>query len=161
MRFRVHSKTGKPFRRNGITFTSEPQEIDTEGWTPEQVDELLSPEVSEALHVEHDGKTGRTDGPTLEEWLKAGRKAANYPPKGYLIKRSPMLGEFRAAQRAAREAAVKPKWSDADLDAVKPGTPEEAIVAAEIAGVSLPGVDNTTRAEPTSTAEEPHKRRGR
>lgn len=73
-----------------------------------------------------------------------------------------MLGDFRAAQRAARAAAVKPKWAAEDLAAVKPGTPEEAIAAAEIAGESLPGVDNTTRAEPTATAEDtPPKRRGR
>jgi hypothetical protein len=29
MKFRVHSKTGKPFRRNGIAFTSEPKIVDS------------------------------------------------------------------------------------------------------------------------------------
>lgn len=41
-RFKVHSKTGGSFRRNGIVFTSKPQTIDTDklGWTPQQMTEF-------------------------------------------------------------------------------------------------------------------------
>lgn len=28
----------------------------------------------------------RTDGPTLKQWLEDGRKAEDYPPKGYAVK---------------------------------------------------------------------------
>lgn len=43
-KFRVNSILGKDFRRNGVTFTGSPVDIDTDElhWTPEQVENLRS-----------------------------------------------------------------------------------------------------------------------
>jgi len=45
---------------------------------------------------------GRTDGPTLEEYVAAGYKAENYPPDGYAERPSAGLTEYRASQKAKR-----------------------------------------------------------
>lgn len=42
----------------------------------------------------------RTDGPTLEVWIKSGYKPENYPPQGYAEKPSPGLDEWKALQAA-------------------------------------------------------------
>jgi hypothetical protein len=78
MKFRVHTKTGGKFRRNGMTFGPEPTTIDTArlGWTDQQVADL---KATPALYVE--------------------------------------------------AVAAGPE----------PGTPDEAVTAAEVAGESLPG----------------------
>lgn len=109
-RFKVHTKTGRAFRRNGQTFTPEPQTVDGEklGWTPAQIQALLT---DPSLYVED------LDGPAKGE-----------------------------------PVSLKPP---------EPGTPEEALVAAAVAGEPLPGVDNTTRAEAADTPEHPRGRRGR
>jgi hypothetical protein len=51
MKFRIHSKTGRSFRRNGIVFTGEPRVVDAAelGWTTAQVAELMS---TDTLHVD-------------------------------------------------------------------------------------------------------------
>jgi hypothetical protein len=54
-----------------------------------------------------DGK--RTNGPTIEEWVKAGYRPEHYPPGDYAEKPSPGLDAYRAEQAAAaaqREAAT-------------------------------------------------------
>lgn len=43
----------------------------------------------------------RTDGPTLEEWLKAGYEPKDYPPVGYAEKDSPALADYKAMRAAA------------------------------------------------------------
>jgi hypothetical protein len=56
--------------------------------------------------VEGEGKPAelKTDGPTLEQYLKAGYKAEGYPPQGYAPKDSPGWKKLLAE----REAAAKP-----------------------------------------------------
>jgi hypothetical protein len=52
--FRVHSKTGRKFRRNGITFDTSPATVEPDklGWTEEQNKALRE---TPALHVEEMG----------------------------------------------------------------------------------------------------------
>lgn len=40
----------------------------------------------------------RTDGPTLEDFMKAGYNAADYPPKGYEAKPSPAYSKLKAGE---------------------------------------------------------------
>lgn len=53
-RFKVHSKLGRPFRRNGVKFDVEPQVVDSEEleWTEDQMKEFLSAETAKALFIE-------------------------------------------------------------------------------------------------------------
>lgn len=56
-----------------------------------------------ANRMKTDPETGlRLDGPTMEEYVKAGYKPENYPPKGYAEVDSPALKEHKA-----KVAAVK------------------------------------------------------
>lgn len=59
----------------------------------------------------------RTDGPTIEEWVKAGYPADNYPPRGYAEKPSQGLNEHKAQKLAPGEmttasAEQKKPWLD-------------------------------------------------
>ena len=57
--------------------------------------ELSKPELR-ALDVA-EPKTGlRLDGPTLEEWVKAGYPAEKYPPPGYAAKPAGLASTFRS-----------------------------------------------------------------
>lgn len=89
-RLKVHSKMGRPFRRNGISWETSPRTIDTAklGWTAAQVAAI---KADAALHVED---------------LDGGGDSGT-----------------------------------GDLKPPEPGTPEEAITAAVVAGESLPGAD--------------------
>jgi hypothetical protein len=52
----------------------------------------------------------RTDGPTLEEYVKAGYKAETYPPKGYAATPAPSNTTPTASEPpTAAEAPEKPK----------------------------------------------------
>lgn len=76
----------------------------------------------------------RTDGPTVEEWLEAGRDPAEYPPTGYVSKSSDgeietakqLFADEAAARKAAELAAASGDQQangDSDQkDAPKPNT---------------------------------------
>lgn len=57
--------------------------------------------------VQYDATGMRLDGPTLEEWVKAGYHAEYYPPRDYAEKPSKGLTEFRARQEADAVEAKK------------------------------------------------------
>lgn len=44
----------------------------------------------------------KTDGPTMEEWLKAGYKPEHYPPQGYAEKPSAGLDEYRKSLKSSQ-----------------------------------------------------------
>lgn len=80
MKLRVHSKIGKPFRRNGVLFGPDPTEIDTDAleWTPEQVLNLMT---TPALHVDQAGGRARSPEPgTPEEAVTAAHAAGESLP---------------------------------------------------------------------------------
>jgi hypothetical protein len=54
MKFRVHTRHGKRFWRNGFMFEETPRVVDTDalGWTPAQLREFLSPATLGVLYVE-------------------------------------------------------------------------------------------------------------
>lgn len=61
--------------------------------------EVAEREVEErAKHAPRDADGLRTDGPTMEEWVKAGYPADKYPPRDYAVKDSQMLHDYRAEQ---------------------------------------------------------------
>jgi hypothetical protein len=49
----------------------------------------------------------RTDGPTMEQWTKAGYSPDAYPPAGYAELASPMLDEYKAL-KATLSGQAKP-----------------------------------------------------
>jgi hypothetical protein len=68
----------------------------------------------------------RLDGPTLEEYVKAGYKAENYPPKGY-------------AAKPSSEGAVTPKpETDAQADQQPPAAPNQPEAPATQPPASVP-----------------------
>lgn len=62
----------------------------------------------------------RTDGPSLEQWLKAGYAAKHYPPTGYAEVPSAALTEYKAklAQDSADDTATAAAALEAELDAL-------------------------------------------
>ncbi len=61
-----------------------------------------------------DEKGMRLDGPTLEEYVKAGYKPEHYPPEGYAEKDSPALQELRASQEAEKKSAAEKAEAEKD-----------------------------------------------
>lgn len=71
--------------------------------TVEGITDVIAEGILAALKVEE--VPLRTDGPTLEEWTKAGYPADNYPPVGYIDKRP----DAPAAKPAAPKGKGKGK----------------------------------------------------
>jgi hypothetical protein len=98
-------------------------------------------EVSHAPPKEKPWEPGdppRTDGPTIEVWVKAGYKAEDYPPEGFEEKPSEGLAAFRAEQAAAKTAADALAAAEAaKVDAEKPGTDGEAEKAQKSARLKI------------------------
>lgn len=79
--------------------------------------ELKPPTIQKLQDKAEDGKPEdakplRTDGPTLEKYVKAGYPKEGYPPKGYEAKDSPAYRELlkereEAAKKQAQEAEKK------------------------------------------------------
>ncbi len=77
-------------------------------------------------------------GPTLEQWLKAGYKAENYPPDGFLENPTPVLTQFKKdgslpkdskdfPQQPPTRVAGVPPAPPADVAAAAAGSPEKAV----------------------------------
>lgn len=67
------------------------------------------PQTQGASRVMEQWKPGdplRTDGPTLEEYVKAGYSADNYPPQGYAAKQSPQAFTPKRARKSTVQAKV-------------------------------------------------------
>jgi hypothetical protein len=83
------------------------KEIDS--WVKMGVVEVLGVAASYDRPIPHDKDGLRLDGPTLEEWVKAGYPAENYPPETYAEKPSAGLTKFRSEQAEAEVAAAMAK----------------------------------------------------
>jgi hypothetical protein len=103
----------------------------------------------------------KLDGPTLEEWVKAGYMPENYPPKGWAEKPSVGLAKFRADQADAaikKEAAAKAKAhaeSEAALAVALSTTPKPVVDEAPKATfdeVVTPTEALTTSTEPAGAS---------
>lgn len=71
-------------------------------------DKLIADGTIEFVSQEGEDTQGlKMDGPTLEEWVKAGYDAENYPPRGYAEKPSAGLTKLRKQQAADAEKSNK------------------------------------------------------
>jgi hypothetical protein len=100
-KLRVNSLTGKPFRRNGVTFTGVPQVVDTTalGWTDQMVAELRGAATGpgRALHVE-DTEAGKSPEPGTPVEAVVAAKA-----DGETLPGSPTVAEAEAVTREETE----------------------------------------------------------
>lgn len=85
-----------------------------------------SGQVPEDYKIPYDAEGKRLDGPTIEEWMKAGYPADRYPPFDYAEKPSPGLTAFRKQQQEEAVAAQKAQEEAAALAADMAKKEEEA-----------------------------------
>lgn len=97
----------------------------------------------------------RQDGPTVEEYVAAGYKAAQYPPDGYASRSTPeQIQSAVEAQAAATPAPSEPPAADADTnpltgDGQEPQDP------------SVPPAGSAADASDKARPAKPRRRRGR
>lgn len=128
--YEVRTRGVPQFRRCGIVWTPDPQIVDAKDLAPWQELELLNTDTLIVEELGADGNRLRGDGPTLEEFVAAGKDPAAYPPRGYAVRPSPGLDAHRA-RVSSREAAAAAR--------ARRGTPEEAIAAqALVTGENVP-----------------------